>query len=74
MRSYIAFALLCSMAFATTIKEDCKPNCMTDCMKVEMRIRKAPTAPWSLAMGPMGWVGMGRMTMAVTNWVVPCQS
>ena len=34
MRSHIAFALLISVAFGATIKEDCKPNCMKDCMEV----------------------------------------
>ena len=34
MRTFIAIALLSSVVFAATIKEECKPNCMKDCTEV----------------------------------------
>ena len=66
MRSHIALGLLCSMAFATTIKEDCKPKCMKDCMEVGNGDKEGTHCRMVF--------GLGQMTMAVTNWEVPCQS
>ena len=59
MRSYIAFALLCSMAFAATIKEDCKPNCMTDCMEVGNEDKEGTHCTMVFGNGPngLGWYG-----------------
>ena len=59
MRSYIAFALLCSMAFAATIKEDCKPNCMRDCMEVGNRDKEGTHCTMVFGSGPngLGWYG-----------------
>ena len=65
MRCYIAFTFLCSMAFATTIKEACKPNCIKDCMEVGNEDREGTHCRMVF--------GFGRMTMAVTNWEVSCQ-
>ena len=34
MRTFIAIALFSSVAIAATIKDECKPNCVKDCIEV----------------------------------------
>ena len=59
MRSYIAFALLISIAFGATIKKDCKPNCMKDCMELGNGDKEGTHCTMVFGNGPngFGWYG-----------------
>ena len=58
-RICIAFPLMCSMVFAATIKKDCKPNCIKDCMEVGNGDKEGTHCTMVFGNGPdgVGWYG-----------------
>ena len=59
MRTFIAIALFSSVAIAATIKDECKPNCVKDCIEVGSGDVGGTNCVMVFGIGPNGpgWYG-----------------
>ena len=54
MRSYIAIALLFSVASGATIAQECEPKCMKGCMEAGSKDAESTTCVMAYHIGPNG--------------------